>query len=161
MPWCPKCRVEYREGFKECSDCQVDLVDKLPEIDLPSPENWVLLGTFNSEIEIVESLLTANGIEFVRGQDGLYVREDQAADAKAILEAEPEEYAFDGDEDEETWICVADIPASVDSCEVEELLLEKGIAIIREIYVREDQVEEARDLLKNHSFDFEFEIYEE
>lgn len=24
--YCPKCKTEYREGFKECSDCGVDLV---------------------------------------------------------------------------------------------------------------------------------------
>jgi hypothetical protein len=26
---CPKCKVEYREGFTKCSDCDVALVDKL------------------------------------------------------------------------------------------------------------------------------------
>jgi len=30
MPWCPKCREEYREGFKICSDCGTELVDELP-----------------------------------------------------------------------------------------------------------------------------------
>lgn len=29
MPWCPKCRNEYREGFKVCADCGVELVDVL------------------------------------------------------------------------------------------------------------------------------------
>ena len=28
---CPKCKAEYREGFAFCSDCHVDLVEKLPE----------------------------------------------------------------------------------------------------------------------------------
>jgi hypothetical protein len=27
MPWCPKCKVEYREGFTVCSDCGSDLVN--------------------------------------------------------------------------------------------------------------------------------------
>ena len=31
MPWCPKCKAEFREGFTECSTCQVPLVDSLPE----------------------------------------------------------------------------------------------------------------------------------
>ncbi len=26
MPWCPNCRVEYREGYKTCSDCNIELV---------------------------------------------------------------------------------------------------------------------------------------
>lgn len=37
MPWCPKCRTEYREGFAFCYDCEVDLVDSLdkaPKNDL-------------------------------------------------------------------------------------------------------------------------------
>lgn len=161
MPYCPKCRVEYREGFSVCSDCDVDLVDKLPEIEPPSPENWVLLGIFNSGIDIIESLLASTGIEFVRGQDGLYVREDQLVDAKAIIEADPDDFVDEEAEDEETWICVADIPGGVDSVDVEQLLIDNGLAIIREIYVAKDQIEEARDILKNHSFNFEFEIYED
>jgi hypothetical protein len=28
--FCPKCGVEYRSGFKRCSDCDVDLVESLP-----------------------------------------------------------------------------------------------------------------------------------
>jgi len=28
--FCPKCGVEYRPGFKRCSDCDVDLVATLP-----------------------------------------------------------------------------------------------------------------------------------
>lgn len=31
MPWCPKCKAEYREGFTECATCHVPLVDELPE----------------------------------------------------------------------------------------------------------------------------------
>jgi hypothetical protein len=29
--FCPQCHVEYLEGFIECADCQVPLVDRLPE----------------------------------------------------------------------------------------------------------------------------------
>jgi len=29
--FCPQCEAEYRPGFTRCSDCYVDLVDKLPE----------------------------------------------------------------------------------------------------------------------------------
>src|SRR4051794_3900450 len=29
--WCPSCRSEYREGFTECADCAVALVEHLPE----------------------------------------------------------------------------------------------------------------------------------
>lgn len=29
--FCPECRAEYRDGFTRCSDCDVDLVERLPE----------------------------------------------------------------------------------------------------------------------------------
>lgn len=29
MPWCPKCKTEYREGFTTCADCNVELVEEL------------------------------------------------------------------------------------------------------------------------------------
>lgn len=32
MPWCPKCKAEYREGFTKCSDCKVELVSELDEV---------------------------------------------------------------------------------------------------------------------------------
>ena len=28
MPWCPKCKNEYREGFSVCADCGSVLVDE-------------------------------------------------------------------------------------------------------------------------------------
>ncbi|MDE6636583.1 MAG: DUF3784 domain-containing protein [Lachnospiraceae bacterium] len=32
MPWCPKCKNEYREGITTCSDCNVPLVEDLSEV---------------------------------------------------------------------------------------------------------------------------------
>lgn len=31
MPWCPKCKNEYREGIAVCTDCGCELVDSLEE----------------------------------------------------------------------------------------------------------------------------------
>lgn len=31
--FCPQCKAEYRPGFDRCSDCEVDLVEQLPESD--------------------------------------------------------------------------------------------------------------------------------
>ena len=28
MPWCPKCKSEYRDGFIVCADCGSELVSK-------------------------------------------------------------------------------------------------------------------------------------
>lgn len=33
MPWCPKCKNEFQEGYTLCSDCKVELVEKLPEVE--------------------------------------------------------------------------------------------------------------------------------
>ena len=35
--FCPRCRVEYRDGFVECADCQVPLTDHLPEDEHAGP----------------------------------------------------------------------------------------------------------------------------
>lgn len=39
MPFCPRCRSEYREGFSRCADCDLDLVAERPPA--PSLEGWV------------------------------------------------------------------------------------------------------------------------
>ena len=31
MPWCPKCKNEYREGITVCADCGTPLVDDIVE----------------------------------------------------------------------------------------------------------------------------------
>lgn len=33
MPFCPKCKCEYKYGITECSDCKIPLVDYLPNED--------------------------------------------------------------------------------------------------------------------------------
>lgn len=37
MPWCPKCKCEYKEGITECADCKVPLVDEFT-VDEPVEE---------------------------------------------------------------------------------------------------------------------------
>lgn len=37
--YCPVCKAEYRQGFRRCSDCDVDLVPSLPqEIRTENPD---------------------------------------------------------------------------------------------------------------------------
>ena len=36
--FCPQCKAEYRSGFRQCSDCYVDLVEELPEKQSSSEE---------------------------------------------------------------------------------------------------------------------------
>ena len=43
--YCPQCRVEYREGFTECTDCNVPLLSGAPQPEPPDP--------FDPSIELV------------------------------------------------------------------------------------------------------------
>ena len=80
MPYCPKCRYEYREGIEECPDCDVELVEVLPteqeqeKADLRDIahntvplENEIELDTFQETVEFmyVASMLDELGIPFV------------------------------------------------------------------------------------------------
>jgi len=43
MPFCPICKTEYPPGSKRCVECEVDLVEKLPEENPEEETKWVLL----------------------------------------------------------------------------------------------------------------------
>jgi len=68
--FCPKCGVEYREGFTECSDCNVELVAILPEEfqteEIPQYIEYIeVASTFSqSEIAFLKSLLDSVGITY-------------------------------------------------------------------------------------------------
>jgi hypothetical protein len=109
MMFCPKCRTEYREGFTECADCGVPLVQDLPpRPSPPGPEedlsNLVtVLSTVNaSTVALAKSLLEDAGIEFnVRGElpkamfsigiMQIQVADDDEAEARKLLEGIEEE----------------------------------------------------------------------
>lgn len=38
MPFCPRCRAEYREGFEICGTCNVELVERVEDIPEPLTE---------------------------------------------------------------------------------------------------------------------------
>jgi len=95
--FCPVCRAEYREGFFECTDCDVDLVEKLePLQEMPG---FVKLATLFSEgdIAVIKSSLEKSGIEYyIDGEQShrlapvplaarLMVREDFRKEAESIL----------------------------------------------------------------------------
>jgi hypothetical protein len=68
--FCPQCRVEYREGFVECADCHVPLVERLREPATPEAEEGdldVLIRTgLRSPVAIglAKTLLQGAGIPF-------------------------------------------------------------------------------------------------
>ena len=60
MPWCPKCKSEYREGIVKCADCKIDLVEELPpdnenpyseEAQMQQMQQWVLDDTVEEPVE--------------------------------------------------------------------------------------------------------------
>jgi hypothetical protein len=62
--FCPKCKAEFREGFNHCKECNLDLVESLPED--PPVEHFrpaVVFTTSNIlEAQLVKSLLEGNGV---------------------------------------------------------------------------------------------------
>jgi hypothetical protein len=65
MPYCPLCRIEYRPEISRCRDCEVELVDSLPEE--PATEEAgdpVKLASFSNvaEAKMIQELLEDNGI---------------------------------------------------------------------------------------------------
>ncbi len=73
MPFCPRCRIEYRPGFTRCSDCGVALVAELPEEDVESTpgSRVVKLAVFPTvaEAAMLKDVLEEHHIPaFVRGQ---------------------------------------------------------------------------------------------
>ncbi|UCF71188.1 MAG: DUF2007 domain-containing protein [candidate division WOR-3 bacterium] len=104
---CPKCKAQYIRGIYVCADCDVPLVDQLPDDE--QPENAEDIGcqdatfldvyvTGNAgEIALIRSLLDDAGIDYhFSGErfsmlhsgvypSRLFVREDQCEEALEIL----------------------------------------------------------------------------
>ena len=61
MPWCPKCKNEYREGIKVCADCGIELVESLERT-----EGSPLIFGDQSQMEELGRFLAYNHLETVR-----------------------------------------------------------------------------------------------
>lgn len=114
MPFCPLCKAEYGAGAKRCPDCEVDLVEELPEeADLEGsggeedlPEGLVLLYVTRNKVYaefLKETLENSNipcymtssggffeqGLGYVaKGKGGykIYVPEDKYEESMEIKE---------------------------------------------------------------------------
>lgn len=109
MPWCPKCKTEYRFGITKCSDCKSLLVEELVET-----EEKKLLTVFQSDKhEQAEKLLEFlksegfSGCELVTDEENnssILVYESELKRAEKILsvfakiEAEKEFSSLDEEE---------------------------------------------------------------
>lgn len=112
--FCPNCKAEYVEGIKVCTDCNVELVDKLP-----LEENHDIKFTFTpflktnnmGDVAIIKSILDEQGIEYyIQGENMLYVlgtvdsailnvRDDQLEIVKELLkDFEPKFLSYNASE---------------------------------------------------------------
>jgi len=101
---CPQCGAEYREGFDECADCHVPLVDSLDEpepVGPGVPEVLIRTEIWNPiAIGLAETLLREARIRYfvmdrnvaARQESGniigwwtIRVPEDKEAEAREIL----------------------------------------------------------------------------
>ena len=64
MPYCPICRYEYRAGFSRCPDCDVSLVEELPEEEAERSVETVCVASYQFEIDaqMAKTKLEARGI---------------------------------------------------------------------------------------------------
>lgn len=72
--YCPNCRAEYRPGFTECYDCQVPLVDELPD-EVPKTKASLrpfvqVYSASHHDAQLIRSLLEGNGIDTVVKNEG-------------------------------------------------------------------------------------------
>jgi hypothetical protein len=92
MPFCPSCRTEYRPELARCTDCDVELVDSLPEEESgeinPDEVQLVELASFPnaSEAEMIQELLESNGISTVIRGDADFIRATSGAEPRRLAD---------------------------------------------------------------------------
>lgn len=107
MPYCPECHAEYVYGVRYCWDCEIPLVDQLPDEEVvrerpSSPPRFVTVfeAEDSMQAQLVKTLLESNGFTCVLrgGYENTYpplpveiqVPEDEADEAHELLaEYEP------------------------------------------------------------------------
>jgi hypothetical protein len=116
MSWCPKCKTEYRDGYRTCSDCGTELVNEVSGLDGESSDDhqaFLVSTPDRIQADLLESLLRAYNIPVLRRHPGsgeylqiymgtsnfgtdLYVPSRLLQTAREILESQPvEEEAFE------------------------------------------------------------------
>jgi len=106
MPYCPTCEYEYVPGIKQCPDCNVDLVDTLPEekksfsIDpelvcvasypyvIEAQEAHLKLQTYGIESTVNERMDVSGGMAVADAGVRVFVLKKDLQEALRVLEAE-------------------------------------------------------------------------
>ena len=78
--WCPHCKAEYIQGIYRCPECDVDLVDRLPDKEekqiIDKDAEFVeIMNTYDAGVlTVVKSILDDVGIPyFIKGEHSVYV----------------------------------------------------------------------------------------
>ena len=95
MPWCPKCKNEYRAGVEVCADCNVPLVADLNESE-NEDATALLVQMDASKIEFAEKLIAYLAYSSVHASSSvdeennilsIFVAEKDVAQAKRCFQA--------------------------------------------------------------------------
>ena len=65
MPFCPKCKYEYRDAVKTCPECKVDLVAKVDDLTIQDDFVEVYMVSNRMEAEVIKSLFDESGVKFL------------------------------------------------------------------------------------------------
>ncbi len=97
MPFCPECLAEYRVEVTRCRDCDVDLVESLPDTqEEETGIDLVELAEFPnpSEADMIKELLESNEIRTVlRGETDPIGTASGASPVTLLVERRDEEHA--------------------------------------------------------------------
>ncbi len=93
MPWCPKCKTEYREGIVICADCKVELVEEYKDVLLKNATEMLVKVDAEHQMftKKLHDFLEYSGISSVVLEEddmlGVYVAPENYNKAKKIFKA--------------------------------------------------------------------------
>lgn len=161
MPWCPKCKAEYREGFTKCSTCDMELVDSFEETkeyDATQITEPVYEIKDYRRVKYVIALLEERSVPFKIDEGMVYVSPSHVKKVKKLLEGDEVEAEegtdgmdLEGEDPEykgDDLIVMGIAKWEKDLPKIAEALEQQGIPYTMEgkgIFVQSDYLEDALD----------------